>query len=117
MALALCRKNSGNFLGLKPRERLALHEILCWSTRAGNNPVLKIFGEELHAFDAGCRRIMHEFGEALPQGSLTARIRATNARETLQTQDAELSTALGDEQTGFIMIDLQGQPIKYLPRA
>ena len=112
----IVRKNSGSFLGLKPKERLALHEILCWSTRPGNNPVLKLFGEELQAFDSGCREIMHQFGEALPQGSLRARIRATNARETLQTQEAELSTALGDEATGFVMIDLQGHPIKYPAR-
>jgi hypothetical protein len=59
---------------------------------------------------------MHKFGEALPQGSLRARIRATNGRETRQTTEAELGTALGDEQTGFVMIDLQGHPIKY-PRA
>ena len=56
---------------------------------------------------------MHKFSEAIPQGSLKARIRATNARETRQTDESELGTVLGDEQTGFVMIDLQGHPIKY----
>ena len=78
----------------------------------GNNPILQFFGHELEAFDAGCRKIMHKFGEALPHGSVRVRIRATNGRETRQTTESELGTALGDEQTGFVMIDLHGHPIK-----
>ena len=74
-------KNNGSFLkGITKEERRALHECIAWSRQKGTNPIFRIWGPELEAFDNACQTLMARFRSelALPEGSLKAR-RAHNS--------------------------------------
>ena len=99
----LLGKNSGSFLGLTQEEERALHEVLTWGAQGGNNPILKWFGPDLASFDESCRRLISTFNNALPQGSLRARIRC-RTRETKEVKDGgALGDTLGEEAEAMVM--------------
>ena len=108
----LVGKNSGSFMqGLSQEELSALHEILTWGSQVGNNPILRWYGPDLRRFDESCRQMMAEFHNALPRGSLKARIRCTSKDK--RGKAACLADTLGEEISGMVQIDFQGHPLRY----
>ena len=57
---------SGNFLGLVPAEKRALHECLSWWRQPGNN-MLCFYGAELEAFDMAYKRPMRKVKQIIPE--------------------------------------------------
>ena len=95
-------KKSGKFMGLKPQELDALHEILCWGMERGNNPILAWFGNVLGDLTHSCRALGKKFTQVLPKGSNLARIRVS-AKQRLHAKEGNLGQTLGDEQTGIVV--------------
>ena len=102
----ILNKRAGNFPGLSPEEKGALHECLTWLRQPGNNPVC-FFGQDLEDYDKACKFLMDKVKRFLPEGSTRARIRATS-RVSKWLQDGSLGDTLGDEARGMVVIDFQG---------
>ena len=105
-------KQSGKFLGLRPQELDALHEILVWGRQPGHNKVLQFFGNTLEDFSDACRTLMSKFKDVLPKGSNLARVRIS-ARDRLKPNESTLGGTLGEEATGMVVVDFEGHPVRY----
>ena len=103
---------NGHFLGLKPSELSALHEILQWGRVGGNNPVLKFFGQRFEEFSDACRALFSQFKHVLPKGSNRCRVRVTG-KDRLKAKEADLGSTLGDESSGLVVVDYEGHPVRF----
>ena len=98
--------------GYKPKEEEAIHEILSWGRIPGHNKILMFFGTAVEAFQNACNKLMGRFESVLPKGCLKARIRYTK-RESRDAPSASLGDTLGDEASGYVIVDAAGAPMKY----
>ena len=57
-------------------------------------------------------KLMGRFESVLPKGCLKARIRYTK-RESREAPSASLGAPLGDEASGYVIVDAAGAPMKY----
>ena len=105
-------RQSGQFLGLKPKELEALHEILAWGREPGNNSVLRFFGQTFEDFSDACRTLVAKFKHVLPTGNNRVRVRVTG-RDKINAKDSSLGNTLGEESTGMVIIDYDGHPIRF----
>ena len=71
LGFVLDRGESGNFMGLKPRELAALHECLAWGREPGNNPVLRFYGQQFEDFSEACRTPAAKWKHLLPTGAIS----------------------------------------------
>ena len=107
-------KTSGQFLGLRPEELDALHEVIQWGRQPGNNKVLNFFGQTLEDFSNACKAAFSEkFKDLLPKGRNCGRVRVTG-KDTVEVRNGStLGQTLGDETTGMVVVDLGEHPIRY----
>ena len=103
---------NGHFLGLRPSELSALHEILQWGRVSGNNPVLKFFGQTFEEFSDACRALFSQFKHVLPKGSNRVRVRVSG-KDRLKAKETDLGSTLGDESSGLVVVDYEGHPIRF----
>ena len=91
LGFVLDRGESGNFMGLKPRELAALHECLAWGREPGNNPVLRFYGQTFEDFSDACRTLAAKWKHLLPTGNNRALPACTGApdcpRAPMRTSD------------------------------
>ena len=69
----ILNSRSGEFLGLAPDEKEALHECLTWLRQPGNNKMC-FYGAELEAFDAACKKLMQKVKKIIPKAPLVYKI-------------------------------------------
>ena len=69
LGFVLDKGESGNFMGLKPRDLAALHECLTWGREPGNNPVLRFYGQQFEDFSEACRTLAAKWKHLLPTGA------------------------------------------------
>ena len=112
LGFVLGRRNGQFLKGLRPKEVESIREILVWGRQSLNNKVLQFYGSELEKFDNACRTFMSKIKSVLPQGCPRARIRATS-REIRQPREGTLGETLGEENSGLVVVDPEGQPLKY----
>jgi hypothetical protein len=106
-------RESGRFLGLRPSELSALHEILAWGRVAGNNNVLRFFGAQFEEFSDACRAVFAQFKHLLPHGNNRVKVRVTG-KDKVKSKEASLGSTLGEgESTGMVVVDYDGHPIRY----
>ena len=70
------------------------------------------FGTAVEAFQNACNKLLGRFESVLPKGCLKARIRYTK-RESRDAPSASLGDTLGDEASGYVIVDAAGAPMKY----
>jgi len=105
-------KQSGQFLGLRPEELDALHEIIIWGREHGNNKILAFFGQTLEDFSDACKAVSAKFKHILPRGNNSVRVRVTAKDKVRVRKEGNLGQTLGDETTGIVVVDLDGHPIR-----
>jgi hypothetical protein len=105
-------RHSGSFLGLRPNELSALHEVLHWGRVPGNNPILRFYGQTFEDLSDACRALFAQFKHVLPKGSTRVKVRITG-KDQLKPKEKELGSTLGDESTGMVVVDYQGHPIRF----
>lgn len=106
-------RQSGNFLGLRPEELEALHEILVWGREPGRNKILAFFGQTLEDFSDACRTLMAKFKDVLPKGNNLVRVRVMAKDRVKNVKESSLGQTLGEETTGMVIVDYDGHPIRY----
>ena len=105
-------RESGRFLGLRPSELSALHEILAWGRVPGNNNVLRFFGQTFEDFSDACRALFVQFKHVLPHGNNRVKVRVTG-KDKIKAKETSLGSTLGEESTGMVVVDYDGHPIRY----
>ena len=105
-------RQSGQFLGLRPNELRALHEVLQWGRVPGNNPILRFYGQTFQDFSDACRALFAQFKHVLPKGNCRVKVRMTG-KDQLKAKEKELGSTLGDETTGMVVVDYEGHPIRF----
>ena len=105
-------RESGRFLGLRPSELSAVHEILAWGRVPGNNNVLRFFGQTFEDFSDACRSLFSQFKHVLPHGNNRVKVRVTG-KDKIKAKETSLGSTLGEESTGMVVVDYDGHPIRY----
>ena len=88
----------------------ALHEILHWGRVPGNIPILRFYGQTFEDFSDACRALFAQFKHVLPKGNNRVKVRITS-KDQLKAKEKEIGSTLGDESTGMVVVDYQGNPI------
>ena len=108
----LDRGETGKFLGLRPRELAALHEVLTWGREPNNNPVLRFFGSTFEDFSDACRTLAAKWKHLIPTGNNRVKVRMTG-KDKVKVKESTLGQTLGEESTGLVIFDYEGHPIRY----
>ena len=112
LGFLLDRGETGKFMGLRPRELAALHEILMWGRELGNNSVLRFFGSTFEDFSDACRTLASKWKHLLPTGNNRVKVRMTG-KDKVNVKESTLGETLGEESTGIVIFDYEGHPIRY----